>query len=81
MHRRAGENLASWQGHDVLGHEACRGCRALPTCLSGCPWMARQPGADRGNCGQYRSLPDEVIQIAHAERAAQAGIADQPVAR
>jgi uncharacterized protein len=67
-HPKVEENLLSWQQHNVLKHEACQSCKALPNCMGGCPWMARLEGADRGNCGQFKSRPIEMIQIAHAEK-------------
>ena len=76
-HPRAEENLRSWLQHDAFRHDACRSCKALPNCMGGCPWMARMEGADRGNCGQFKSLPLEMIQIAHAEKSMARGLASR----
>jgi uncharacterized protein len=66
-------NLAAWERYDPFEKAGCRECHALPVCMGGCPWEARRSQDDRGECGQYRFFPKQVVQMAHAELAVEAG--------
>lgn len=68
------QNRANWAAYDPLAHRGCLECHALPVCLGGCPWVSRALSGEFGDCGDYRFYPNEIIQIAHAEKLIDAGV-------
>jgi uncharacterized protein len=55
-----------WRRYDPSTRQGCSNCKALPTCMGGCPWeYERLQRVHRGECDTFRFFPKEVVQLAH----------------
>ena len=62
----AAAETARWQRYDPSKRQGCSNCKALPTCMGGCPWeYERLQRVHRGECDTFRFFPKEVVQLAH----------------
>jgi uncharacterized protein len=63
----AESELARWTRYDPSLRKGCSNCRALPTCMGGCPWEYERLGrVHNGECDTFRFFPKELVQLAHA---------------
>jgi uncharacterized protein len=69
-HVVVGDNRLRWASYDPFSEQKneCRECKALPSCMGGCPWEAVREPAGHGDCGVLKFFPDELIKVAHADR-------------
>lgn len=65
----AARNQAYWDAYDPLAKSECRECKAMPSCMGGCPWEAVRVKAEHGVCGPLKFYPEEYLQLAHADLA------------
>lgn len=65
----ADAELARWTRYDPAARAGCSNCRALPTCMGGCPWEYERLGrVHRGECDSFRFYPAEIVTLGHLRR-------------
>jgi uncharacterized protein len=70
----ADAELARWTRYDPSQRKGCSNCRALPTCMGGCPWEYERLGrVHNGECDTFRFFPRELVQLAHVRARTRAG--------
>jgi uncharacterized protein len=62
----ADAELARWARYDPATRKGCSNCRALPTCMGGCPWeYERLARVHHGECDSFRFFPEEIVRLGH----------------